>query len=131
METKKLYRSRTDKMIAGVCGGLGKYLGVDPTLIRLAFVLLLLFGIGSGLLVYLIMMLIVPLESEGAAIPVQSRERGLDKQKLTAVTRKTKLKRVRRDPVWVAPNVCSGGINDQGQATQIAHAASVRSEPQL
>ena len=73
MESKKLYRSRTDKMIAGVCGGLGKYLGVDPTLIRLAFVLLLLFGIGSGLLVYLAMMLLVPLEPEDAAIPVQSR----------------------------------------------------------
>ena len=72
METKKLYRSRTDQMIAGVCGGLGKYLGIDPTLIRLAFVLLLLFGIGSGLLVYLAMMLLVPLEPEGAAIPVQS-----------------------------------------------------------
>ena len=73
MESKKLYRSRTDKMIAGVCGGLGQYLGVDPTLIRLTFVLLLLFGIGSGLLVYLAMMLLVPLEPEGAAIPVQSR----------------------------------------------------------
>ena len=73
METKKLHRSRTDKMIAGVCGGLGKYLSVDPTLIRLAFVLLLMFGIGSGLLVYLAMMLLVPLEPEGAAIPVQAR----------------------------------------------------------
>jgi len=60
-------------MIAGVCGGLGKYLGIDPTLIRLAFVLLLLFGIGSGLLVYLAMMLLVPLEPASAAIPVQSR----------------------------------------------------------
>ena len=74
METKKLYRSRTDQMIAGVCGGLGKYLGIDPTLIRLAFVLLLLFGIGSGLLVYLVMMLLVPLEPEGAAIPIQSTD---------------------------------------------------------
>ena len=74
MEPKKLYRSRTDKMIAGVCGGLGKYLGVDPTLIRLAFVLLLLFGIGSGLLVYLAMLLLIPLETEGATIPVQSRD---------------------------------------------------------
>jgi len=73
METRKLYRSRNDQMIAGVCGGLGKYLGIDPTLIRLAFVLLLLFGIGSGLLVYLAMMLLVPLEPESAVIPVQSR----------------------------------------------------------
>jgi len=71
METKKLYRSRSAKMIAGVCGGLGRYLGIDPTLIRLAFVLLLLFGIGSGLLVYIIMMLLVPLESEAVTISVE------------------------------------------------------------
>ncbi len=70
METKKLYRNRTDKMIAGVCGGLGKYLGIDPTLIRLAFVLLLLFGIGSGLLVYLVMLLIIPEEPQHADIPI-------------------------------------------------------------
>ncbi len=70
METKKLYRNRTDKMIAGVCGGLGKYLGIDPTLIRLAFVLLLLFGVGSGLLVYLLMLLIVPEEPQIADIPI-------------------------------------------------------------
>ena len=76
METKKLYRSRTDKMIAGVCGGLGNYLGIDPTLIRLAFILLLLFGVGSGLFVYLIMMLIVPLAPESAAIPVESTNTG-------------------------------------------------------
>ena len=74
METKKLYRSHTDTMIAGVCGGLGKYLGVDPTLIRLAFVLLLLFGIGSGLLVYLAMLLLIPLETDEVTIPVQSRD---------------------------------------------------------
>ena len=72
METKKLHRSRTDRMVAGVCGGLGRYLGVDPTLIRLAFALLLLFGIGSGLLVYVVMMLIMPMEPEGTTIPVQS-----------------------------------------------------------
>jgi phage shock protein PspC (stress-responsive transcriptional regulator) len=67
METKKLYRSRTDKMVAGVCGGLGKYLGIDPTLIRLAFALLVLFGIGSGLLIYLVMMIVMPLEPEALA----------------------------------------------------------------
>ncbi len=64
METKKLYRSRTDRMISGVCGGLGKYLGIDPTLIRLVFVLLLLFGVGSGLILYIILMFIVPEEPE-------------------------------------------------------------------
>ncbi len=64
MESKKLYRSRTDKMIAGVCGGLGKYLSVDPTLVRLIFALLVFLGVGSGLLVYLILMIVVPLEPE-------------------------------------------------------------------
>ncbi len=59
METKKLYRSKSDKMVGGVCGGLGEFLGVDPTLVRLAFVLLTIFG-GSGLLLYIIMWLIVP-----------------------------------------------------------------------
>jgi phage shock protein C len=67
MESKKLYRSRTDKMVAGVCGGLGRYLGFDPTLIRLAFVLLMLFGVGAGLLAYLLMMIVMPLEPENLA----------------------------------------------------------------
>lgn len=69
MESKKLYRSSTDKMIAGVCGGLGKYLNVDPTLIRLIFALLVLFGVGTGLLIYVILMIVVPLEPEGPATP--------------------------------------------------------------
>lgn len=57
---KKLYRSREDRMIAGVCGGLGEYFEVDPTLIRLLFVFGT-FATGSGLLwVYLIMVIIVP-----------------------------------------------------------------------
>ncbi|MFO7944686.1 MAG: PspC domain-containing protein [Anaerolineales bacterium] len=57
---KKLYRSREDRMIAGVCGGMGEYFEVDPTLIRLLFVFGT-FATGSGLLwVYLIMMIIVP-----------------------------------------------------------------------
>lgn len=68
METKKLYRSRTDKMVSGVCGGLGKYLGIDATLIRLVFVLLLLFGVGSGLILYIILMVIVPEEPETTSV---------------------------------------------------------------
>ena len=60
METKKLYRSNTDKMIAGVCGGLGKYFDIDTTIIRIIFVFLLLTG-SAGFWIYLIMMLIVPM----------------------------------------------------------------------
>lgn len=58
---KKLYRSITDKKISGVCGGLGKYFGIDSTLIRLGFAALTLFG-GSGILVYIICALIIPTE---------------------------------------------------------------------
>lgn len=64
MDSKKLYRSRNDKMVAGVCGGLGKYLNIDPTLIRLIFALLVFFGVGSGLLIYLVLMIVVPLEPD-------------------------------------------------------------------
>jgi phage shock protein PspC (stress-responsive transcriptional regulator) len=62
MEGKKLYRSNTDKMIAGVCGGLAQYFGVDSTLVRLIFALLVFFGVGSGLVLYIILALIMPLE---------------------------------------------------------------------
>ena len=64
MNNKKLYRSRTDKMLAGVCGGLGAYLGIDPTLIRLIAALLVVFGVGSGVVVYLVLMIVMPLEPE-------------------------------------------------------------------
>jgi phage shock protein C len=56
---RKLYRSRTDSRIAGVCGGLAEYFGVDPTVVRLIFVLLALTG-GHGVLLYIILWIIVP-----------------------------------------------------------------------
>lgn len=58
---KKLYRSKDDRMIWGVCGGLGKYFGVDPTLVRLIAVLTLFFG-GAGIIIYIILAIVVPLE---------------------------------------------------------------------
>ena len=61
METKRLYRSKTDTMIGGVCAGLANYLNIDPTIVRLVFVLMLLLG-GHGLLVYLILWLVIPQE---------------------------------------------------------------------
>ena len=66
---KRLYRSTQDRMFAGVCGGIGEYLDVDPTLVRLVFVALTLLSSGSGLVIYVILMLIVP-------------ERPADKRKL-------------------------------------------------
>ena len=56
---KKLYRSTTDKKIAGVCGGLAQYLNIDSTIIRLVWLLLILFA-GCGLLAYIIAALVIP-----------------------------------------------------------------------
>jgi len=56
---RKLYRSRTERTIAGVCGGLAEYFGLDPTVVRLVFVIMFLLG-GHGLLVYLILWVLMP-----------------------------------------------------------------------
>lgn len=57
---KRLYRSSNHKMIAGVCGGIGEYFNIDPTLVRVGFVLLALPGGLPGLIPYLILWVIVP-----------------------------------------------------------------------
>lgn len=59
---KKLYRSKTDRKIAGVCGGLGQYFDIDPTLIRVAFMLLALPGGLPGVLPYFILWVVIPEE---------------------------------------------------------------------
>lgn len=56
---KKLYRSVTDKMLGGVCGGLAEYFEIDPVIVRLIFVLAVIFG-GSGILAYIILWIIIP-----------------------------------------------------------------------
>lgn len=56
---KRLYKSTTNKMIDGVCGGVAEYLNLDPTIVRLVWVILACMG-GSGLVAYLIAMLIIP-----------------------------------------------------------------------
>ncbi|HJY43006.1 MAG TPA: PspC domain-containing protein [Propionibacteriaceae bacterium] len=58
-EPRKLYRSRTQRMVAGVCGGLAEYFNLDATLMRVLFLVLAVVG-GSGLVIYLVMWIIVP-----------------------------------------------------------------------
>jgi len=60
---KRLYRSRKERQLAGVCGGVADYLGVDPTLVRLLWVIFAIAG-GPGVLLYVIMAAIVPEEPE-------------------------------------------------------------------
>lgn len=63
---RKLVRSQTNRTICGVCGGIGEYLNVDPTLIRLIWVVCSLASCGTGLFVYLVAALIIP-EDNGVA----------------------------------------------------------------
>ncbi len=62
--TRKLYRSRSDRKLAGVCGGLAQFFNLDPTLIRVLFVVLAVLG-GSGILIYLAMWIMVPNQPQG------------------------------------------------------------------
>jgi phage shock protein C len=75
MPGKRLYRSRKDCFLLGVCGGLGKYLEIDSNAIRLTFVLLAAWN-GLGILVYLATVLIVPEEPLPEAVPAPSSPAG-------------------------------------------------------
>lgn len=67
---KKLYRSRRERMIAGVCGGIAAYFEADPTLVRLTAVLLTLVSFGSAVVAYIVMSIVVPEE------PLEGRAEG-------------------------------------------------------
>ena len=62
MNGKRLYRSESNRMLCGVCAGIAEYLGIDPTLVRLAWVLFCVLG-GSGVLAYILSAIIIPPES--------------------------------------------------------------------
>lgn len=62
METKKLYRSKTNRHVGGVCGGLAEYFNIDPLVVRLGMVVLALLSGPIGIIIYIIMWLVVPEE---------------------------------------------------------------------
>jgi len=66
--TRRLYRSREDRVIAGVCGGLAAYFGIDPTIVRVIAVVSILAS-GVGIVAYLILWVVVPLEGTGTTEP--------------------------------------------------------------
>ncbi len=80
---KRLYRSRSDRMLWGVCGGLAKYFGMDPTIVRVLAVLLI-FANGLGILAYIIMAIVVPLEGSKAAEPKDTIKENVEEMKETA-----------------------------------------------
>ncbi len=63
---RKLYRSRRERMISGVCGGIAEYFDVDPTLVRLVAVVVTLVSVGTAAIAYLVMTIVVPEEPLGS-----------------------------------------------------------------
>jgi phage shock protein PspC (stress-responsive transcriptional regulator) len=69
---KRLYRSKKDRMLGGVCAGLGEHLDVDPTVIRLVWVVLTAISMGTGIIVYILAWIIIPEEDTAGAPPSSS-----------------------------------------------------------
>jgi len=63
METRRLYRSKSSNVLAGVCGGIGEYFNIDPVIVRIIWVIVTFMG-GAGVLAYIIAWLVIPLEGE-------------------------------------------------------------------
>ena len=72
---KRLYKSSKNKVLAGVCGGLGEYFGVDPVIVRLLVVVFTLLG-GAGLIGYIIAAIIIPSGDAGDISPLYREKRG-------------------------------------------------------
>ena len=85
---KKLYRSESDRMIAGVCGGIGEYFNFDPTILRLLFVFFVFIG-GGGVLAYIICWIVIPTESsvEKSSEQIFQENRQEIKEKVTKSAR--------------------------------------------
>ncbi len=80
---KRLYRSRSDRMLFGVCGGLAKYFGIDPTIIRIVFVLSIFLD-GAGILAYIILAIVVPEEDKNPASTQDTIRQNVEDIKHTA-----------------------------------------------
>lgn len=80
---KRLYRSRSDRMIWGVCGGLAKYFDMDPTIVRVIAVLSMFLG-SLGIWAYIILAIVVPLEDSKAAEPKDTIKENVEEMKETA-----------------------------------------------
>jgi phage shock protein C len=100
---KRLYRSTEDRMFAGVCGGIAEYLDVDPTLVRLVFVALTLLSSGSGLIIYIILMLIVPEQPKEKRYPTKYKAKREPEEPLESVV-KSSIPVPPADPEHETPN---------------------------
>jgi len=71
---KKIYRSETDRKVAGVCGGIAEYFDIDSTIVRLVFAFLVL-AYGTGLLAYIVAAIIIPTESQVEMVIKKSKKK--------------------------------------------------------
>ena len=102
---KRLYRSRSNRIIWGVCGGLGEYFGIDPVIVRVVFGLLILAN-GIGILAYIILAIIVPLESSKATTPREVVQENVEDIKETSGE--------------IGRGIHSTLVGDEGEATESA-----------
>ncbi len=78
-----LHRSSTNKMLGGVCGGLGEYLNIDPTVVRILFAIMSFFG-GSGFLVYIVLWLLLPSDQNPGVSPEENVKKSAEEIKNSA-----------------------------------------------
>jgi phage shock protein C len=81
---KRLYRSRSNRMIAGVCGGLAEYFVMDPTIVRIIAVICLFIGFFPAVIAYLVMAIVVPLQGSTTKQPEETVKENVQEMKQTA-----------------------------------------------
>ncbi len=81
---KRLFRSKTNRMIAGVCGGFAEYFNMDPTIVRLIAVLALFIGFFPAVIAYIVMAIVIPLQGSTAQQPEQTVRENVQEMKQTA-----------------------------------------------
>lgn len=107
---KRLYRSHTDKVLGGVCGGLGPYLGIDPKLLRIVFVLMALAN-GIGILIYLLLWLVIPYpDTATATASPNANELGERIHGMTDDWRDAFTKPNTQAPLWIGGGLILLGI---------------------
>jgi phage shock protein PspC (stress-responsive transcriptional regulator) len=74
---KRLYRSKNERMLGGVCAGLGEHFDIDPTVIRLVWAVITVLSIGTGVLVYIIAWILIPEEESGSSEQKTQKPEGL------------------------------------------------------
>ena len=109
MTTKRLYRSSDERMVAGVCGGLAEYFDVDPTIVRVAFVLLTIFD-GAGLALYILMWIIVPERGEVKRESGKSEKAAKAEPSVSASAPVSEMTEGRNRAFWGVVLVLLGGV---------------------